>query len=216
MPRPGVPDSFRRKARAEGFVSRAVYKLEAIDRRYRLFRRGQRVLDLGCAPGSWLQYIAARVGPEGLVLGVDLTPPQIPLAPPLAFLQGDLLSLDFAAIRAQSPYFAVIVSDLAPSTSGIKGVDQQRSLDLARRAWEAAQELLAPGGHFLVKVFEGPEVAGLAAQLQQAFHKCHRLKPAGSRPSSKEYYLLGLGKRSGRGAASGNPESRAHLTQSHR
>jgi 23S rRNA (uridine2552-2'-O)-methyltransferase len=195
MPRPGETDAYRRQARAEGFVSRAVYKLKAIDEKYRLFRRGQRVLDLGCTPGSWLQYIAACVGPEGLVLGVDIEAPQVSLTHPLYFMPGDVLSLDFEAIRAQSPYFEVIVSDLAPRTSGIKGVDQQRSLELAERAWEAAQEFLAPGGHFLVKIFEGPDTGRLAAQLKKAFRQCHRLKPAGSRPASKEYYLLGFGKR---------------------
>jgi 23S rRNA (uridine2552-2'-O)-methyltransferase len=195
MPRPGVADSYRRQAQAEGFVSRAVYKLKAVDEKYRLFRRGHRVLDLGCSPGSWLQYIASRVGPEGLVLGVDLEAPRLSLVHPLYFLPGDVLSLDFEAIRAQSPYFDVIVSDLAPKTSGIKGVDQERSLALARRAWEAAQKLLAPKGHFLVKIFEGPDIGSLAAQLNKAFRQFHRLKPEGSRPASKEYYLLGLGKR---------------------
>ena len=198
MPRPGVADSYRRQARVEGFVSRAVYKLKAIDEKYRLFRRGYRVLDLGCSPGSWLQYIASRIGPEGLALGVDLKAPQISLVHPLYFIHGDVLSLDFKAIRDQSPYFDVIVSDLAPKTSGIKGVDQQRSLELAKRAWEAAQELLAPGGHFLVKIFEGPDSGDLIAQLKKAFRQCHRVKPAGSRPASKEYYLLGLGKRIGK------------------
>jgi len=198
MPRPGVTDAYRRQARAEGFVSRAVYKLKAIDRKYRLLRRGQRVLDLGCSPGSWLQYIVSRVGPEGLVVGVDLDAPRVPLVHPLYFFPGDVKSLDFEAIRAQSHYFDVVVSDMAPKTSGIKGVDQQRSLELAERAWEAAQELLAPGGHFLVKIFAGPDSETLTASLKKAFRQCHRIKPAGSRPASKEYYLLGLGKRTGK------------------
>ena len=197
MPRPGVADPYRQQARAEGFVSRAAYKLMAIDKKYRLFRRGQRVLDLGCSPGSWLQYIALRLGPEGLALGVDLAPLQIPLTPPLDFVSGDALSIDLGIIQAKSPYFDVIVSDLAPQTSGIKGVDQQRSLELAQRAWEVARELLTPGGHFLVKIFEGPDTGLLVAQLKKAFRQCHRLKPAGSRPSSKEYYLLGLGNQTG-------------------
>lgn len=204
MPRPGIKDAYRRQARTEGFVSRAVYKLKAIDEKYRLFRRGQRVLDLGCAPGSWLQYIASRVGAEGLVLGVDLAAPKIPLGHPLYFVYGDVLSLDFGAIRAQSPYFDVIVSDLAPKTSGIKGVDQQRSLELAERAWEAAQEFLASGGHFLVKIFEGPDTGDLVGRLKRAFRKCHHIKPAGSRPASKEYYLLGLGKLTGAGQGEGS------------
>jgi 23S rRNA (uridine2552-2'-O)-methyltransferase len=207
MPRPGVTDAYRRQARSEGFVSRAVYKLQAIDRKYRLFRRGQRVLDLGCSPGSWLQYLAGCVGPEGLVVGVDLDAPQVPLVHPLYFLPGDLKSLDFEAIRAQSHYFDVVVSDMAPKTSGIKGVDQQRSLELAERAWEAAQELLAPGGHFLVKIFEGPDSETLAASLKKAFRQCHRIKPAGSRPASKEYYLLGLDKRTGKAPKVESPSS---------
>jgi 23S rRNA (uridine2552-2'-O)-methyltransferase len=194
MPRPGVTDSYRRQAQAEGFVSRAVYKLKAIDEKYRLFRPGYRVLDLGCSPGSWLQYIASRVGPEGLALGVDVEGVQVPLAHPLDFLPGDILSIDLEAIRAKSPYFDVVVSDLAPRTTGVKGVDQQRSLELAQRAWTVAQNLLARGGHFLVKIFEGPDTGVLAAQLKKAFKQCHRLKPAGSRPASKEYYLLGFGK----------------------
>jgi 23S rRNA (uridine2552-2'-O)-methyltransferase len=212
MPRPGVTDSYRRQARAEGFLSRAIYKLKAIDEKYRLFRRGQRVLDLGCSPGSWLQYIALRIGPEGLALGVDLEVPQVSLAHPLYFVHGDALSLDFEAIRAQSPYFDVIVSDLAPKTSGIKGVDQQRSLELAQRAWGVAQELLAPGGHFLVKIFEGPDSVGLATQLKRAFRQFHRIKPAGSRPASKECYLLGVSKRTEKRQKAGSPKTVADLT----
>ncbi|MFZ2088251.1 MAG: RlmE family RNA methyltransferase [Desulfobaccales bacterium] len=194
MPRPGVTDSYRRQAQSEGFVSRAIYKLKAIDEKYRLFQPGSRVLDLGCSPGSWLQCIASRVGPQGLALGVDLKAPQVPLVHPLYFLPGDLLSLDFGEIRSKSPYFDVVVSDLAPKTTGIKGVDQQRSLELAQRAWAAAQELLVKGGHFLVKIFEGPDTGVLVSQLKKAFKQCHRIKPAGSRPASKEYYLLGVGK----------------------
>lgn len=212
MPRPGASDSYRRQAQAEGYVSRAVYKLKAVDEKYRVFRRGQRVLDLGCSPGSWLQYIVSRVGPEGLVLGVDLEAPKVPLVQPLYFMVGDVLSLDLEAIQAQSPYFNVIVSDLAPKTSGIKGLDQERSLELAQAAWNAAQKLLAPKGHFLVKIFEGPDIGSLAAQLKKAFRRFHRVKPAGSRSASKEYYLLGLGKRTGKSQEAASSENAADLT----
>ena len=197
MPRPGVPDPYRLRARAEGYVSRAVYKLKAIDEKYHLFRSGQRVLDLGCSPGSWLQYIGARVGPQGLVVGVDLITPRIDLSPPLYFLKGDFLSLAADTVKAVSPAFEVVVSDLAPKTTGVRQVDQERSLELARRAWELARELLQPGGHFLVKVFEGPDTAGLVALLKKNFRQCHRLKPAGSRRASVELYLLGWEKRPG-------------------
>lgn len=198
MPRPGVPDHYRQQAQAAGYVARAIYKLQAIDDKYRLFQAGQRVLDLGCSPGSWLQYLGPRVGPEGLVLGVDLSPLGIPAVPPLHFIQTGVESLDLAAIRAVSPYFDVVVSDLAPKTTGVREVDQPRSLELARRAWELARQLLRPGGHFLVKVFEGPGVQALTQDLQAAFSQCRRLKPAGSRPGSPEIYLLGLKMRGGK------------------
>jgi 23S rRNA (uridine2552-2'-O)-methyltransferase len=199
MPRPGAPDHYRRRARTEGYVARAIYKLKAIDEKYHLFSPGSRVLDLGCSPGSWLQYIGPRVSPGGLVVGVDVVPPAIPVALPLDFLQGEVESLDLAALQAIVPHFDVVVSDLAPRTTGVKEVDQARSVALARRAWEIAQALLRPGGHFLVKVFEGPDTPALVATLRQAFGQCHRLKPAGSRPESREFYLLALRKKAAPG-----------------
>ena len=194
MPRPGLPDPYRTRARVEGYVARAVYKLKEIDERYRLFKEGQRVLDLGCSPGSWLQYIASRIGPRGLVVGIDLTPPEIELAPPLYFIPGEMASLDLEQITALSPVFDVVVSDLAPKTTGRREVDQQRSLDLAFQAWDQARKLLRPGGHFLVKVFAGPDTPALAAVLEGAFRVCRLVKPPGSRAASRELYLLGLHK----------------------
>jgi 23S rRNA (uridine2552-2'-O)-methyltransferase len=195
MPRPGVPDPYRTRARAQGFVARAVYKLKEIDEKYRLFKAGQRVLDLGCSPGSWLQYIASRVGPHGLVLGVDLAPLAIEVAPPLDFISGEVGSLDLEAVAAISPDFDAVVSDLAPKTTGTRAVDQERSLELAFTAWELAQKFLRPGGHFLVKVFQGPGTPALVAALKEAFAQTRVVKPAGSRASSREIYLLGLNRR---------------------
>ncbi len=195
MPRPGVKDPFRRQARAEGYLSRAVYKLKAIDAKYRLFKAGQRVLDLGCSPGSWLQYVGQKVGPGGLVVGVDVNPPQLKLAPPLYFLAGDIQSLDLEALRAVAPSFQVVVSDLAPRTTGNREVDAARSLTLARAALKVAQGVLQEGGHFLVKVFESPDLPVLLAEMQGMFASCHRLKPPGSRPASRELYLLGWRKK---------------------
>jgi 23S rRNA (uridine2552-2'-O)-methyltransferase len=195
MPRPGLPDYYRSRARAEGYVARAIYKLKEVDEKYHLFQEGQRVLDLGCSPGSWLQYIASRTGPGSLVVGVDLTPVTIAVAPPLYFVQGEVASIDLDTIRALSPVFDVVVSDLAPKTTGLRSVDQQRSLELALLAWEWAQKLLRVGGHFLVKVFEGPDTPSLAAILKKNFSLCRPVKPAGSRPASREIYFVGLRKR---------------------
>jgi 23S rRNA (uridine2552-2'-O)-methyltransferase len=195
MPRPGLPDPYRSQAQAEGYVARAVYKLQAMDEKYRLLQPGRRVLDLGCSPGSWMQYIASRVGAGGLVVGVDLNPPAIPVAPPLYFVPGDATGLDLDAVTAISPDFDAVLSDLAPRTTGIREVDQQRSLDLARQAWAWAGKLLKPGGHFLVKIFEGPGVEALVQELEAAFRVCRRVKPPGSRKASKEIYLLAMNRR---------------------
>ena len=197
MPRPGIPDPFRTRARAEGYVARAVYKLKEIDAKYRLFREGQRVLDLGCSPGSWLQYIASRVGPRGLVLGVDAAPLAIPAAPPLYFIQGEVESLDLETLAAVSPVFDVVVSDLAPKTTGVRDVDHQRSLELTRLSLELARRFLRSGGHFLTKIFTGPDLPGLAATMQQEFRTFRQVKPAGSRAASRELYLLGLNRLKG-------------------
>lgn len=206
MPRPGQPDFYRTRARAEGYVARAVYKLKEVDEKYHLLQEGQRVLDLGCSPGSWLQYIASRIGPGGLVVGVDATPPAIAVAPPLYFVQGEVTSLDLESIIALCPVFDVVLSDLAPKTTGMRQVDQQRSLELAWLAWEWARKLLRPGGHFLVKVFEGPDMPALAAILKRSFSLCRTVKPAGSRPASREIYLLGLKKR---GPAAGSRKAKS-------
>ncbi|MBI4643906.1 MAG: RlmE family RNA methyltransferase [Deltaproteobacteria bacterium] len=195
MPRPGVPDPYRTKARTEGYVARAVYKLKALDDKYHLLQAGQRVLDLGCSPGSWLQYLASRVGAGGLVVGVDVTPPAIEVAPPIHFVLGEVGGLDLDAVSAISASFDAVVSDMAPRTTGIRDVDQQRSLDLALNAWEWARKLLRPGGFFLVKVFEGPGVEALVRELSAAFRSCRRVKPPGSRAASKEIYLLALNRR---------------------
>jgi 23S rRNA (uridine2552-2'-O)-methyltransferase len=192
MPRPGISDPFRTRARAEGYVARAVYKLKEIDEKYRLCREGMRVLDLGCSPGSWLQYIAARVGRRGLVLGVDAAPLAILVAPPLYFLQSAVESLDLESLAAISPGFDLVVSDLAPNTTGVREVDQRRSLELAQEALKLARRFLRPGGHFLVKIFAGPDLPELAAAIKKEFRTFRQVKPAGSRAASRELYLLGL------------------------
>jgi 23S rRNA (uridine2552-2'-O)-methyltransferase len=185
------PDYFSRRARQENFASRAVYKLADIDRKFRLFHSGQRVLDLGCAPGSWLQYISSRVGPQGLVIGLDWQPLKLSLGPPVHFQQADITTVDPNDLKKLSPTFDVVVSDLAPATSGVKDVDHQRSLTLARLSWDFARELLSPGGHYLVKVFAGPDFPEFVAALKPHFQQVQIVKPTGSSSESREIYLLG-------------------------
>ena len=185
------PDYFSRLARQEHFASRAVYKLADIDRKFRLLHPGQRVLDLGCAPGSWLQYLSSRVGPQGLVVGLDRQALKMTLGPPVQFRQADIATFDPNELKTLAPAFDVVLSDLAPATSGIKDVDHQRSLTLARLSWDFARLLLANEGHYLVKVFQGPDFPEFAADLKPHFQQVQIVKPTGSRSESREIYLLG-------------------------
>ncbi|MFW6023347.1 MAG: SAM-dependent methyltransferase, partial [Myxococcota bacterium] len=147
-------DAYGKRAQRGGYPARSVYKLEEIDRRVRLLRRGHRVLDLGAAPGSWLLYAAEVVGPEGRVVGVDLQELRTSLPPNAEFRQGDLHEVDPAGLGE----FDVVLSDMAPATSGQRNVDQTRSFDLFMAALGVAERVLVPGGRFCGKLFQGPDL----------------------------------------------------------
>ncbi|HSN99984.1 MAG TPA: RlmE family RNA methyltransferase [Candidatus Nanopelagicales bacterium] len=185
------PDARTREAKAQGYPARSVFKLEEIDRRTRLFRAGQRVLDLGAAPGSWSMYAAQRIGPSGKLLAVDLTPLQISLGPSATAVQGDALALDNADLALFAPY-DVVLSDMAPSTTGSKVADQARSFELLMRAAEVARELLAPGGAFVGKLFMSEDFPKAKAALQQTFAEVRVIRPEGTRSQSSEVFLVGL------------------------
>src|SRR5688572_14994140 len=152
-------DVFFKKAKAEGFAARAVFKLEDIDRKHGLLRPGGRVLDLGCAPGSWLQYAAGRVGPAGRAVGIDLAAVTAKLPANAEAIVGDAFAADPAELRRRSggEGYTAVVSDMAPRTTGIRSVDQAQSESLFERALDLATQLLQPGGHFLGKIFQGPD-----------------------------------------------------------
>ena len=137
------PDRFTVAAKKAGFPARSVFKLEEIDRRVRILRPGMRVLDLGAAPGSWLLYAGQRVGPSGKVLGVDLKPLNLALPANVEFHVGDALTLANEALSAFAPY-DVVLSDMAPSTTGVRFTDQSRSYELFVRALDVAAALLRP------------------------------------------------------------------------
>lgn len=187
-------DHFHREARRRGYRARSVFKLEEIDRKHRLFQRGARVLDLGCAPGSWLQYAAERVGREGHLVGIDRAPIDLRL-PGLRMVVGDVHEVSAAELLGDLPAFDVVLSDMAPDTTGIRHVDQARSEALFERALTIAEETLAPGGHFVGKLFMGPDFQALLKRCRAAFDKVKGEKPPGSRPSSIEQYVVALGHR---------------------
>lgn len=197
MARRGQEDAFYHKAKQEGYAARSVYKLKEIDQRYRLLRQGQKVLDLGCHPGSWLQYAAQKVGPGGLVVGVDLEPPAVELPRQVRFIQGDLLTLPPEALARFAPAFDLALSDAAPKTTGVKGADVAKSLELTVRAVELGLGLLKPGGALLAKVFYGKDVDQLIHRIKRAFKLGKAYKPKVTTAGSKEIYLLGRGYKGG-------------------
>lgn len=187
-----VNDYWTRKAKAENYPARSVYKLEEVDKKHALLRPGHKVLDLGFAPGSWLIYAAGRVGPKGLVVGVDIRRPARPPGSGVKFIQADVLDLTPEVLAEFRP-FDVVLSDLAPATTGIKTVDQARSIELAQAAWRLARIVLKTGGAFLVKVFQGPDTDDFFRELAADFKAAQRVKPKSSRSFSPEIFVLGLG-----------------------
>lgn len=186
-----MPDHYARKAKKEGAPARSVYKLEEMDRRWQLLRPGQAVLELGCAPGSWTQYVARRVGPGGRVLAYDLQRLQIALPAHVEVHQGDAF-----AVRAEEVgHFDVVLSDMAPATMGHHQTDAWRSAALAERALQLACGVLRPGGVVVVKVLEGGEVPDLVRAMRQTYKKVERLRPQATRRESTEIFLVGLGYR---------------------
>jgi 23S rRNA (uridine2552-2'-O)-methyltransferase len=188
-----VQDHYFRKAKKENFLARAFYKLEEIQNRHKILRRGHRVLDLGAAPGSWIQLAEGVVGPSGLVLGIDLKPIEHSFPKHVITLQGDIFDREFVdASLAEYVPFDVVLSDMAPSTSGVKVADAARSALLFERAFEISRAVLKPGGTFLAKIFQGSEFHELLLEAKMQFRQTKVIKPDASRKQSKEIYILAL------------------------
>jgi 23S rRNA (uridine2552-2'-O)-methyltransferase len=186
-------DHYARRARDEKWVARSVYKLEEIDRRFRLIGRGHRLLDLGCYPGSWSQYSLKKVGPGGEVVGMDLREPKRLSAPNFRFIKADVITLDLERLLQEIRLRDAVISDLAPQTTGIKVADASRSMELAKKALEISLALLKERGHFLSKVFEGEDLKALRNEVKERFDQTRLVRPSAVRKGSKEIYLLGLG-----------------------
>lgn len=190
-----VQDHYFHKARKEGYPARSVYKLEEAQKKFSLLRVGDRVLDLGCQPGGWSVYAAKVVGPRGLVVGVDLKPGAIRTkgGAPFHFVLGDINKESVQEkVRSIAPRYQVLLSDMAPKTTGNRWADQQQSLRLARTVLELATEWLQPGGHLYCKVFEGEDFQELVAEAKSRFARVRVFKPKSSRPESREVFLLAM------------------------
>jgi len=184
-------DHYAQLARSKGIPSRSYFKLEELDRRFHLIRAGFQVLDLGAAPGGWSSYLLQRVGPSGTVTAVDLRPLEIPPADNLRAIIGDIRNRELLVDLLKNQRTDLVVSDMAPMTSGVKDLDHQRSAELVEAAWTVAEERLKPNGHFLAKLFHGPELARLRELLKSQMRHVTLEKPKSSRSESREIFLLG-------------------------
>jgi len=197
-------DPYVARAKREGYRSRAAYKLLEIDEKYKILKPGQKIVDLGAAPGGWSQIAAKVVGPKGKVVGIDLLP--IDPMPGVEFIELDFLdeSAPGRLIEMLGGPADVVMSDMAANTTGHKKTDHLRIIGLAEAAIYFAREILAPGGAFIAKVFQGGTENQLLADLKRDFAVVRHVKPAASRTDSAELYVMATGFR---GRADEMPEA---------
>lgn len=189
-------DAYVKQARHEGYRSRAVYKLEELDRRDHLLRPGISVVDLGAAPGGWCQYIRKRLGDRASVVALDILP--MDPIPGVTIIQGDFREADVLAqleAAVGSPNVDLVLSDMAPNISGIDSADQAGTVHLAELALDFARNRLKPGGTLVTKLFQGEGFDDFVKSLRQSFDKVVLRKPKASRPRSREIYLVARGHR---------------------
>ena len=193
MPKPYNPnDAWSRRAAKEGYRARSVYKLEELNERYRLLRPGMTVLDCGAAPGSWLQYTAKIIGPRGRAIGLDLTPIKT-IAANVVTLEQDITDLQrVERVLKETGVTTVdlVLSDAAPSTTGIRDIDQWQSLELARAVIAIAEHVLKPSGRCVIKVFRGADFDEFLADVKRRWVKVTMARTKASRDRSHEVYLV--------------------------
>ncbi len=187
-------DHYTRLARQEHYPARSVYKLQEIQKRFAVMRPGDRVLDLGCAPGSWLVYAAKITGPAGRVVGIDRLPVTVRLPDRAVVHTADVFELVQDPLKFFGHQFDVVLSDMAPATTGSRGVDAARSFELCQTALTIAQRVLAPGGAFVCKIFQGEDFKQFTGAVASSFRECRSFKPQSTRKGSKEIYLIGKGR----------------------
>ncbi|MFW5489486.1 MAG: RlmE family RNA methyltransferase [Desulfovibrio sp.] len=188
-------DHYFKRAKQENYPARSVYKLQEINKRFHILRKDDVVLDLGATPGSWSLFAAKCVAPGGRVLAADIQSNETKFPDNVTFMQEDVFdrSAEFEAELQSWMPFDVVISDMAPKTTGIKFTDQARSVALCEEALAVAMHCLVKGGHFVVKIFEGPDSKTYSDGLRKLFDKVKYFKPKSSRDESKEIFIVALG-----------------------
>lgn len=186
-------DYYTRLAREEGYPARSVYKLKEIDEKYKIFKQGDRILDLGCAPGSWVKYIHQVIGEKGRIIGIDELEIKFQQPDNVILIKENILKLKIENFKEFLKKFDVVVSDLAPKTSGIKTADVVNSFLLAEKAFLIAKDILGPNGKFICKIFEGELSNELFKEIEKYFNFVKRFRPKAVLKESKEIYIIALG-----------------------
>ena len=185
-------DHYFKKAKEEGFRARSAYKLFELNKKHNIIKRNDKILDLGCSPGSWSQVALKLVGNKGLVLGIDILP--VKELPGIKFLEADITAKEtIFMIKTFSSQFDVIMSDMAPKTTGIKDLDHIKSIYLNEKALDLAEEVLKNRGNFICKVFQGEEFPNFLKKVKEKFEFTKSFKPESSRKESKEIYIIAKG-----------------------
>jgi 23S rRNA (uridine2552-2'-O)-methyltransferase len=188
-----VKDFYFNKAKKENFLARSIYKLEEIDERYKILSPNDRVIDMGYHPGSWVQYTSNKIGKNGLVVGIDIKPVNRKLMhlPNVRLLELDVFNVSGPEEVGESGFFDVALSDMAPNTTGVRSLDQDRSLNLIEQVFGILPKLLRPKGHMVLKAFEGHELQVFLKAQKSLFSEFHYLRPKSTRSVSKEFFIIG-------------------------
>lgn len=189
-----LDDPYVQRATAEGWRSRAVYKLQEIDEKDHLIRPGMRILDLGAAPGGWSQYASRKLGGSGQIIATDILP--MDALSDVTFIQGDFTEqvvFDRILQALGGQQCDLVMSDMAPNMSGMKAMDQPKSMYLVELAMDLALQVVRPEGVFLTKIFQGQGFDQLLQEMRSRFKVVTSRKPKASRPRSREIYLLAKG-----------------------
>ncbi len=189
-----VKDHYYKKAKNEKHLARSFYKLEEINRKYRILKPGQNVIDLGASPGSWIEYVLKATNGNAKIIALDIKPLNQSFDKRVSFIEQDVLSFESDEILKHVDYLDVVLSDMAPNTSGDKELDSYRSIELSRKVMEIGNDLLRKGGTLVCKVFQGSEYKEFYDELRSSYQNLRTFKPQSSRKESKEIYLVGLNK----------------------
>jgi len=188
-----VKDHFYKKAKKENFLARSIYKLEEIDKKFHIIKKGQKALDLGYFPGSWAQYLIEQIGPQGKLAGIDIQEVNESLNqyPNVSLFQMSIEDIKECQTIVELAPFDVICSDMAPKTTGIKSVDQDRSLELVEMVLDLVDDFLVPGGSIVLKVFESQRAQDFLKLQKKNFEHIHFFRPKSTRSTSKEMFVIG-------------------------